>query len=107
MVYVEDYSLERVKQGLADGSIILIDIREDNEWAAGHIPGAIHRPLSRLDVAALPAEEGKRVVLYCRSGQRTLKALYLAQMGGRDDVTAHFGGSMLVWAAAGEPIETP
>lgn len=105
MIVVEELNLDEVKQGLADKSIVLIDVREDNEWAAGHIPGAIHNPLSRFDIAALPKD--KRVVFYCRSGRRTLKALELAQTGGRPDVKAHFGGSMIVWTAAGEPLRHP
>ena len=51
------------------------------------------------------AKRGKRVVLHCRSGNRSAKALAIAQSYGRDDVRAHFGGGMLEWAAAGEPIE--
>ena len=105
MIVVEELNLDEVKQGLADGSIALVDVREDNEWAAGHIPGATHNPTSRLDLSALPRD--RRVVFYCRSGRRTLQALELAQTGGRADVKAHFGGSMLAWQAAGEPVKTP
>ena len=105
MIVVEELNLDEVKQGLADKSIVLIDVREDNEWAAGHIPGAIHNPLSRFDITALPKD--KRVVFYCRSGRRTLQALQIAQTSGRPDVTTHFGGSMLAWQAAGEPVTTP
>lgn len=106
-VVVEDLDLDEVKRGLAEGSIVLIDVREANEWAAGHIPGAIHNPLSAFDVSAIPNEPGKRVVVYCRSGRRTLQALERAQTGGRPDVKAHFGGSMLAWQAAGEPLKHP
>lgn len=102
---VENVSLQEVKQGLADGSIILVDIREQNEWDAGHIPGATLHPLSTFDPAALPASgAGKRVVLHCRSGRRTLTALEAAQSAGREDIRAHFGGGMLEWAGAGEEV---
>jgi rhodanese-related sulfurtransferase len=101
---VEEVSLEEVKKGLADGSIALVDVREPNEWAEGHIAGAILNPLQSFDPAALPRTPGKRVVLQCRSGGRTLKALALAQAAGRDDVRAHFRGSMNAWLAAGEPV---
>ncbi len=101
---VEEVTLDEVKKGLADGTIALIDVREPNEWAEGHIPGARLNPLSAFDPAALPRDPGKRVVVYCRSGRRTLSALALAQAAGRDDVRAHFGGSMLAWLAAGEDI---
>lgn len=102
---VDDLTLEDVKKALADGSIALVDVREDEEWADGHIPGALHNPLSRFDVAALPKD--RKVVVYCRSGRRTLQALDIAQNSGRPDVTTHFGGSWLAWTAAGEPVTTP
>ncbi len=102
---VEDLTLDEVKKALADGSIALVDVREDEEWADGYIPGAIHNPLSRFDVSALPTD--RKVVVYCRSGRRTLQALDIAQRSGRADVNTHFGGSWLAWTAAGEPVKTP
>ncbi len=42
---VEDVSLKDLKAGLADGSIVLVDVREPHEFAAGHIPGASLNPL--------------------------------------------------------------
>lgn len=104
-VLVEDVDLAELKQGLADGSILLVDVREPDEYAAGHIPGASLNALQRFDPAALPRAPGKRIVLSCRSGKRSLTALALAQMAGRDDVCAHFTGGMLEWVRAGEPVE--
>lgn len=101
---VEDVSLEELKAGLADGSIALVDVREANEWAAGHIPGATFNPLSAFDPEALPRRPGQRVVLHCRSGRRSITALDLAQQAGRGDVRAHFTGGMLEWQGAGEPV---
>jgi rhodanese-related sulfurtransferase len=103
---VEDVSLDELKAGLADESILLVDVREPNEWAAGHIPAALFNPLSAFDPDALPREEGKRVVLHCRSGRRSVTALGLAQQAGRNDVKAHFGGGMLEWVGSGEKVET-
>ena len=102
---VEDVSLDDLKKGLEDGSIQLVDVREANEWAEGRIPGALFNPLSAFDVSGLPKPQaGKRVVLQCRSGRRSVTALGLAQAGGREDVKAHFGGGMLEWQGAGEPV---
>ena len=106
MPIVEDVSLQELKAGLADGSIALVDVREANEWDAGHIPGATFNPLSAFDPAALPKTAGQRVVLHCRSGKRSVTALGLAQQGGRDDVRAHFTGGMLEWQGAGEKVVT-
>lgn len=105
-VVVEDVDLAELKQGLADGTVLLVDVREPDEYEAGHIPGATLNALQRFDPAALPKVPGKRVVLSCRSGKRSLNALALAQAAGRDDVRAHFPGGMLEWVQAGEPVET-
>ena len=102
---VEIVSRDELKKGLADGSITLIDVREPNEYAAGHIPGSILLPLSRFDPAQLPREAGKRIVFSCRSGQRTLRAIEMAQLGGRKDACAHYAGSMADWIANDEPVE--
>lgn len=103
---VEDVSLRELKEGLADGSIILIDVREPNEYMAGHIPGSILNPLQSFDPDALPAAEpGKQIVFSCRSGRRSITALGRAQAAGRDDIRTHYPGGMMGWKAAGEPVE--
>lgn len=102
---VENVSLEELKQGLADGSVLLVDVREPHEYAAGRIPGSTLNALQRFDPAALPKEAGKRVVLSCRSGKRSLDALALARLAGRDDVRAHYPGGFLEWTNRGEKVE--
>jgi rhodanese-related sulfurtransferase len=103
---VEDVTLLELKEGLLDGSIVLVDVREPHEYDAGHIPGSTLNALQGFEPAALPQPApGKRIVLSCRSGRRSVTALGLAQNAGRDDVRAHFGGGMLAWEGAGEPVE--
>ena len=67
---VNDLDIDDIKTGLSDGSILLVDVREPHEFAAGHIPGSVSRPLSRFDPADLPNEPGKRIVLSCAAGVR-------------------------------------
>jgi rhodanese-related sulfurtransferase len=103
---VENVTLSELKQGLSDGSIVLVDVREPHEFAAGHIPGSTLNALQSFDPRALPSPvPGKRIVLSCRSGNRSVTALRLVQEAGRDDIRAHFGGGMLAWERAGEPVE--
>lgn len=102
---VENVPIDELKKGLADGSILLVDVREPNEYSAGRIPGAILNPLQSFDPAALPRAPGKRVVLSCRSGKRSLTALALAQQAGRADVRAHYPGGFQEWSNAGEKVE--
>lgn len=102
---VENVYLDELKKGLADGTILVVDVREPNEYAAGRIPGSLLNPLQKFDPALLPRAPGKRVVLSCRSGRRSLTALALAHEAGRDDVRAHYPGGFQEWAKAGEKIE--
>ena len=100
-----DYSLDEIKRGLAEDSILLVDVREPHEFAAGHIPGAVNLPLSSFDPASIAAKPGQQVVFSCRSGVRTLKAIGASLEAGFP-YEAHYPGSMLEWVQAGEDIET-
>ena len=99
---VIDVDRETLKRGLADGSIVLVDVREPQEYAAGHIPGALSLPLSTFDPSQLP--DGERVVLSCGSGVRSARALAIAQHEGRD-IREHYKGGFKEWVGAGEPVE--
>ena len=102
---VENVSREDLKKGLADGTIRLVDVREPNEFADGHIPGATLNALQSFEPGALPPQQdGQRIVLSCRSGKRSLVAMERARATGRTDITAHYAGGMLDWNAAGEPV---
>jgi rhodanese-related sulfurtransferase len=102
---VEDLSVEQVKAGLEDGSILLVDVREPNELAVERIPGAIDFPLSTFDPSALPDPEGKRLVFTCRSGRRSVTASKAAQDAGLPH-DAHMAGGILAWKAAGFDTES-
>lgn len=102
-VVVNDLDIEAVKAGLADGSILIVDVREPHEFAAGHIPGSVSRPLSVFDPGGLPNEPGKRIVLSCAAGVRSLRAMEFAQSAGLD-VDSHYIGGFRDWVAHGEPV---
>ena len=102
---VEDLTVEQVKAGLEDGSILLVDVREPNELAVERIPGAIDFPLSTFDPAALPDPEGRRLVFSCRSGRRSVTASQAAQAAGLP-YDAHMAGGILAWKAAGFDTES-
>lgn len=102
---VEDLTVEQVKAGLEEGSILLVDVREPNELAAERIPGAIDFPLSDFDPSALPDPEGRRLVFTCRSGRRSVTASKAAQAAGLPH-DAHMAGGILAWKAAGFDTQT-
>jgi rhodanese-related sulfurtransferase len=99
---VIDLDREAIKQGLREGSLLLVDVREPHEFAAGHIPGSVSHPLSAFDPSSLP--EGKRIVFSCAAGVRSVRAIEAAQAAGRD-IREHYKGGFKDWAAAGEPVE--
>ena len=101
----ENVDLAALRQGLADDLLLIVDVREPHEFAAGHIPGSELMPLSAFDPAALPRAGDKQVILSCQAGVRSLKALQIAAGAGRGDIHAHFGGGFAAWRAAGEPVE--
>jgi rhodanese-related sulfurtransferase len=105
MTHVENLDIADIKAGLAAGTMTVVDVREANEFEAGHIPSARLNPLSIFSAADLPVHEGKRVVLSCRSGKRSLTAAAMAQAAGVA-IDAHYAGGMLDWVAHGEPVET-
>jgi rhodanese-related sulfurtransferase len=84
---------------------VLLDVRENDEWTAGHAPGAVHVPMGqiaqRLDelASALP-ERPVRVV--CRSGGRSARVTAYLTQAGWDAVNVE--GGMQAWAAAGRPM---
>ncbi|WP_336811479.1 rhodanese-like domain-containing protein [Bosea sp. MMO-172] len=100
---VNDLDIDAVKAGLGDGSILLVDVREPYEFAAGHIPGSVSRPLSQFDPADLPNEPGKRIVLSCAAGVRSRRALEFAQSAGLD-IDSHYAGGFKDWLMHGEPV---
>ncbi|MEU1486561.1 rhodanese-like domain-containing protein [Streptomyces sp. NPDC005752] len=83
---------------------ILLDVREESEWRAGHAPGAVHAPLTGLVAgAALPRVARRRaLVVICRSGHRSQQAAKLLAGRGADAVDVR--GGMRAWAAAGHPV---
>jgi rhodanese-related sulfurtransferase len=101
---VTNLTPEEVARGLAEGAMLLVDVRELNETAVERYPGAAIVPLSRFDPAAIPDPQGKQVVFACRSGRRSVTASLAAQEAGYP-YDSHLAGGILAWKAAGLPTE--
>ena len=86
---------------LSQGAILL-DVREDAEWQAGHAPRAKHIPLGRLAARLRDVPSNRTVVTVCRSGARSARAAALLAREGREAV--NLTGGMRAWARAGLPV---
>ena len=82
---------------------VLLDVREPDEWEAGHAPDAWFWPLGRLDGVRQELPLGQKIVCICRSGVRSAKATELLKSWGLDAMNLE--GGMQAWAAAGRPVE--
>jgi rhodanese-related sulfurtransferase len=83
------------------GQAVIVDVREDNEWREGHIPGAILMPLSTFDPDRIPDPQAKHLVFHCRSGRRCGLAAEKAVAAGYTGVIKRMEGGFLAWSAAG------
>jgi rhodanese-related sulfurtransferase len=102
---VRDLTPEEVAEGLREGRMVLVDVREPNETAVERFPDAVIVPLSDFDASAIPDPQGREVVFACRSGRRSVTASLAAQQHGFP-YSSHLAGGILAWKAAGLPTET-
>ena len=77
--------------------VVLLDVREQDEWDAGHAPGALHIPLGDLRPEMIPADTA--VMCMCRSGGRSGNATSMLRAAGIDAVNV--SGGMNAWSVAG------
>jgi rhodanese-related sulfurtransferase len=103
-VKVVHLDIQAVKSGLADGSMLVVDVREPHEFAMGRIPGSVSHPLSSFSAEALPEAAGRRIVFSCAAGVRSMQALAIVQSSGLG-LSEHYRGGFKEWALAGEPVE--
>lgn len=87
-----------------DAGAFLLDVREDDEWQAGHAPQATHLPLGRLEAEHGSLPKDTEIVVICRSGARSESAAAALLGAGYDAV--NLAGGMRAWAAAGRPVAT-
>ena len=99
---VIEYVPQDVQSLLDEGRILLIDVREPDEYARERIPGALLYPLSTFDAAHLPTDGARAVVFYCAAGGRSLTAARLRRSTGQP--AAHMAGGIVAWKALSLPI---
>ena len=85
---------------LRDAGAFMLDVREPEEWMAGHIPGATLIPLGELASRVSEVPTDRQVVVVCRSGNRSATGRDILRDAGLEQVTSMAGG-MNQWAGAG------
>jgi rhodanese-related sulfurtransferase len=88
---------------LIDAGAQLVDVRTETEYAAGHIPGSRHVPLDGVQAEAANLDQGKPVIVYCRSGERSGPAADAFTASGWDSHSIE--GGLLAWAEGGLPLD--
>lgn len=86
------------------GRALLVDVREREEWLEARIPGALHVPLGELAARLRELPRDRKLVLQCRSGNRSRAAAELLLQSGFSDV-ANLEGGIVGWARDGLPVE--
>jgi rhodanese-related sulfurtransferase len=102
---IRETNVQEVKERLdAGGKFTLVDVREESEWARGHLPGAIHlgKGIIERDIEQRVPDKNARLVLYCGGGFRSaLAADNLRKMGYTN--VASMDGGWRGWTEAGYP----
>ena len=104
---IREVTVEEVKSADAGNErVYVIDVRDADDWAAGHIPDAIHLPRGKLELdieQAIP-DSAARIILYCGGGSRSALATESLQKMGYQNATSLSGG-FRAWRQADLPIE--
>jgi rhodanese-related sulfurtransferase len=83
---------------------LLLDVREPDEWAAGHAPESTWIPMRELAGRQAELPEDRPIVVVCRSGDRSGRVAVALRRAGYD--AANLSGGLLAWADAGLPVVT-
>lgn len=96
----EDIDAATAMRLVNDSGAVLLDVREDDEWSAGHAPGATHIRLGELDPTTLSAS--RPIVAVCRSGNRSRSAA--TKLIGAGFAAYNLDGGMKAWHGSGRPV---
>jgi len=105
---VRETTVDKVKSRLDRGELLLIvDVREDHEWAKDHLPGAVHlgKGVIERDAEACLKDKGAEIILYCGGGFRSALAADNLQKMGYTNVVSMDGG-IRDWRNKGYPLTT-
>jgi rhodanese-related sulfurtransferase len=100
---IPQVDVEEARRRLDDGALLL-DVREPDEWNAGHAPDATFLPMGQVTAGRAQLPRDRTIVAICRSGARSGRVTAALVSWGFDAV--NLAGGMQAWAAAGNPVVT-
>src|SRR5262245_6344353 len=103
---ISEIDAERARDLIEIGEPVIVDVREQDEWDEGHIPGALHIPRGHLEsrIERAAPDTSQQVLLYCSAGNRSaFAAKTLEEMGYEDAVS--LSGGFTDWKRNGFPVE--
>ncbi|HEX4579638.1 MAG TPA: rhodanese-like domain-containing protein, partial [Candidatus Dormibacteraeota bacterium] len=91
---------------VAGTNLTVVDVRQEHEWASGHLPGAVHALPDAMPALATTLDRAAPVAVYCASGHRSVVAASLLLRAGVTSVW-HIGDGIDAWEASGNPLVAP
>ena len=101
---IKSASVSELKDWLDAGHAMLVDVREPDEYQAGHIKGSTLMPLAQISLGALPPYQRKKLVMQCRSGGRSRTACTKLIAEQPDIEIYNLEGGFLAWKEAGYEV---
>lgn len=98
-------TVQDLAERIGDDDLLLVDVREVQEFRRGHVPGAVNIPMSVLPVRVHELPKGREVHIICQSGGRSMQTAMWLERQGHTPVNVHGGTG--TWVAAGGPIVLP
>jgi len=102
---LEAVSRDELRARLAEGEVVLLDVRPEDEFAAGHLPGALNVPLDQLDALIATLPHDREVVAYCRGPYCMLAADAVEALRARGFKARRLEDGFPEWKAAGLAVE--
>jgi sulfur-carrier protein adenylyltransferase/sulfurtransferase len=103
---VDEIDAVRAREEVESGDPLIVDVREQDEWDEGHIPGAVHIPRGYLEsrIEAAAPDRSQRILVYCAAGNRSAFAAKTLDELGYEDVVSLAGG-FTDWKRNGFPVK--
>lgn len=96
-----EVTIDELESAIAEGKFV-VDVREDHEFEAGHVPNAHHIPLSTVPDRVADLPQGEQIWLICQGGVRSMKAADYLEAQGYDVVSV--AGGTGAWISAGKEV---